>query len=94
MIEYIYDAIKAAPGSAVTVSAKISDNEGNPITEGISFFLHDKEEKVIAEIEGEYFEDTWFFTIPAKVTEGLRGRYWYCIRKGEEHLCFMKPFYL
>ena len=92
MIEYLYDAIRASAGTDITVSAKVTDDDGNPITEGCMFMLH-TDEMLLVSVEGEYVEDTWFFTIPKEVTKGLHGRYRYCICTENDELCFKQPIY-
>lgn len=94
MVEYIFDAIKATSGQDNEITAIITDDDGNYITEGCKFMLHDKNGSVLSLIEGECRENLWYFTIPAKDTQELKGRYWYCIGCATGNLCFMKPFYL
>lgn len=97
MIEYLYDAIRAVAGQDFTVSAMITDDEENVITDSCCFMLHDEDgETVIASVEGVYNQDfmLWEFTIPADVSMGLKGRYWYCIMHDDSNLCFKQPIYL
>lgn len=89
MIEYLYDAIRISSGGVETVTARVSDNEGNPITEGVMLMIHNDEE-LLLEIEGEYKDGTWYFPLSAK---GLHGRYWYYICTDESELCFKQPIY-
>ena len=58
------------------------------------FMLHDKDGSMLYETLGECKENLWYFTIPAEITEGMIGRYWYCIGGMDGNLCFLKPFYL
>lgn len=94
MIEYIYDAVRATAGEDIVVSAIITDNKGAAITEdcGITFYGNSK----TTAVSGVYYEDLkqWAFIIPANVTEGLNGRYFYTIWQGAKDLCFKKPLYL
>ena len=96
MIEYLYDAIRAHAGNDLVISAEITDVLNEPIVEKCVLWLHDKDkETMIAEIKGQYSEEEgWTFTIPAELTEGLEGRYWYCIRHEGTSLCFKQPIYL
>jgi hypothetical protein len=94
MVEYLYNAIRATAGNEITISAVIT-NENNNITENCCLWLHDKDkDTMLAEINGIYNGEEWTFTIPAEVTKGLKGRYWYCIRHGDNSLCFKQPMYL
>ncbi len=94
MIEYLYNAIRAAAGNDIAVTAVITDDSGAAITEGCSLMLHDKDKEMIAQFTGDYVNDEWLFTIPAEITRGLNGRYWYCIKHYDSNLCFMEPIYL
>lgn len=44
--------------------------------------------------DGEYKDELWYFTIPAEATKGLQGRYWYCLYRDGDTLCFKEPIYL
>ena len=94
MIEYIFDAIKCTAGENVEVTAFITDEAGEFITENCGFMLHDKDGNMITKIEGVCSDNLWSFIIPAELTKGLRGRYEYCIYDAKGTLCFRKPFYL
>lgn len=94
MIEYLYNAVRATAGEEINISAIITDNSGASVTEncGITFY---GDEKTTA-ISGIYYEDLkqWAFIIPADITEGLNGRYFYTIWQGGKDLCFKQPLYL
>ena len=96
MIEYLYDAIKAVAGQEFAVNAWVTDENENVITDSCTFGLHDKDGRMIAEVEGVYLPENlmWEFTVPAEVTEGLQGRHWYCIMHANSNLCFKQPIYL
>lgn len=97
MIEYLYNAIRAHAGNDIVLSAIITDDEGNNITEGITLAFHDKDrDTMIAKFDGTFSEETgeWTFAILKEYTEGLNGRYWYCIQKDGNALCFKEPIYL
>lgn len=95
MIEYLYDAIRAHAGNDITIAAVVTDDEGNNITEDCALVLHDKDrETMIAKFEGTYSEGEWLFLIPADITKGLDGRYWYCVMRKGNALCFKQPIYL
>lgn len=92
MVEYLYDAIRVSSGHDATITAKVSDDDGNPITEGCELMVYDGD-TLLFHIDGEYAEDTWFFTMPAEQSKGLNGRYWYCICIDSKDLCFKQPIY-
>lgn len=97
MIEYLYNAIRALPGNDIVISAEVTNNADKLITEGCSLVFHDKDrDTMIAKIDGVYDEESeeWTFTIPAELTKGLSGRYWYCIQHEGNSLCFREPIYL
>lgn len=97
MIEYLYDAIRATAGQDITITAEITNDEGEQLTEACHLMLYgiDKE-SLITTVNGEYFEEDseWRFTIPGEATKGLSGRYWYCICYHDINLCFKEPIYL
>ena len=93
MIEYLYDAIRATAGLDIDITAIITDDSGEPIVRDCSLMLSDDEE-VITMAEGIFDGEAWVFNIPAAITQGLSGRYWYCIHNGDTTLCFKKPIYL
>lgn len=92
MVEYIFNTIRATAGEEITISADITDNSGEAITENCSFLLFDDEEVLYTALG--FLDEYWSFTIPAEVTEGKNGRYWYCINHGDVSLCFKEPIYL
>lgn len=93
MIEYLYDTIRATAGDKAGITANITDAEGNYIEDVCSLMLHD-DDGMIASVPGEYLgEGDWYFEIPASITTGLSGRYWYCICQGSTKLCFRTPIY-
>jgi hypothetical protein len=94
MVEYIYDAIKATANTETQIAAIITGDDNAAITEGCSLMLFNDEELLVT-AEGYYYEDTWFFTIPAEVTAKFHGRYWYCIFDEVNHrnLSFKQPIY-
>ena len=95
MIEYLFNAIRAVAGQEITVEAKITDDSGAEITEGCALVFHFNDSDMYS-AEGTYYEDikSWQFTIPADVTKGLSGRYFYCIQENGNNLCFKEPIYL
>lgn len=95
MIEYIYDAIRAVAGQEIGISAVITDATGAAIEDACAFMLHNDTGAVIGMVNGEYLgEGQWQFNLPASLTSGLKGRYWYCIQHEDNNLCFMQPIYL
>jgi hypothetical protein len=93
MIEYLYDCIRATAGQDITVAAVITDDNGEALTSGCGLMLHD-DENMIVRVNGVFDGEQWNFTIPADATANRVGRYWYCICRGEESLCFKEPIYL
>lgn len=94
MVEYIYDAIKAVAGQEIGVSARITDDSGS-IAENCRLVLHDDKNE-IGSVEGLYLpeDELWAFVIPAEMTAGRTGRYWYCIQHENLNMCFKQPIYL
>lgn len=89
MIEYLYNTIRVAGQGIETIVAQVSDNDGNPITEGVMFMVYDDKELVF-EVAGEYKDNLWYFPVS---TRGLTGKYWYCICHEDSQLCFKQPIY-
>ena len=93
MIEYLYDAIRVTAGTHNVIAAKLKDDSENPITDNVILRIHLEDHKLI-DVMGDLVDDTFFFTIPSEVTEGLHGRFTYCFLRNEnEQLCFQKPIY-
>lgn len=95
MVEYLYNAIKAVAGQDITIAAQVTDENGISITDACGLMLH-SENELLTMVDGEYTPelDMWSYTIPAAVTEGLKGRYFYCICRNNSNLCFKQPLYL
>lgn len=94
MIEYLYDCIRATNGEDVEICAIIEDDSGTAVTEGCGLRLfNDTVETMLYRAEGVYSNDMWTFVLPADITEGLKGRYWYCFCQGDRTLCFKQPIY-
>lgn len=93
MVEYLYDCIRATAGEDITITAKISEEDGTAIIENCTLALFD-DNGVIITVYGTYEEDLWQFTIPANITEGMYGRYWYSVKYKDSSLCFAEPIYL
>lgn len=95
MIEYLLNAIRMTAGEENAVFARISEDT-DPISTGCSFALHAQDGSMLAAVPGEYMEldNLWKFTIPAELTKGLSGRYWYCFQHEGQSLCFQEPLYL
>ena len=93
MVEYLYNAIRATSATDLEICAKVSDEQGNPITEGVRFELSLFHSNLLS-IDGEYKDGVWYFTIPAEKIINLKGKYEYCIKHNDEQLCFMQPIYL
>lgn len=96
MIEYISNAIRATAGSYIEIAARIADDYGAPVTTNVHFMLFDEAANHIVTVDGNYnsVDDIWSFGLDGSITDGLVGRYWYCICAEAEPLCFKLPFYL
>lgn len=93
MIEYIYDAIKAEAGKIISIAAEITDETGASITEGCKLNLYDKDGSLLTSVDGAYESGVWNFSVPAALTKGFSGRYWYNVSCGSESLSFKQPLY-
>ena len=94
MIEFLYNAIKCIAGEDINIAAEITDAMDNPITSGCSVVFIDKDFSTIGEHDGVYSDGAWTFTIPAEVTKGMEGRYWYRIKLKDESLSCAAPIYM
>lgn len=93
MVEYLYNCILATADADTEITAKITDESGNNITENCSLMLYD-DQKVIVDIKGTYTTDGfWNFVIPKEKTEGFKGRCFYSINHLDSKLCFKQPIY-
>ena len=95
MIEYLYDAIRAVAGQDITIAAQVTDEEGVSITDSCDLMFYG-EDGLITMVDGIYTPelDMWTYTIPADITKGLNGRYFYSISRNDSSLCFKQPLYL
>ena len=95
MIEYLYDAIRAVAGQDIAISAEITNDEGEPITENCNLVLHFNEDEMYV-APGLYLAEVrqWTFNVPGEATKGKKGRYFYCIQHEGLNLCFKEPIYL
>ena len=95
MIEYLYDAIRAVAGQDITIAAQVTDEEGISITDSCDLTFYG-EDGLITMVNGIYTPelDMWTYTIPADITKGLKGRYFYSINRNDSSLCFKQPLYL
>ena len=94
MTEFLYNAIKAVAGEDINIGAQITDVDGNNITSECSIVFIDKDFSTIGEYDGVYSDGAWTFTIPAEVTKGFEGRYWYRIKFKDESLSCAAPIYM
>ena len=93
MIEYLYDCIRATSDTDTEITARITDDQGNFITENCNLTLYSEKETIIT-IEGIYTgEGLWEFVIPKDLTVGYIGRYYYSICHNDSNLCFRQPIY-
>lgn len=90
MIEYLYDTIRATAGADVAIVTRITEDDA-PL-ESVGLMLHISEDSAIV-IEGELIGDVYQFVIPAELTSGLKGRYWYCFCQEGQPLCFKEAIY-
>lgn len=95
MIEYLYDAIRAVAGQDIAISAVITNDDNEPITENCNLVLHFKDGSMFV-APGLYMPEVeqWTFNVPASATTGRQGRHSYCIQHDGINLCFTEPFYL
>ena len=89
MIEYLFNAIRVSSGGVETITAKVNDKDGNPLTEGVKLVIYDDEE-LLMEVNGAYDDGIWYFTFAAK---GIEGRYWYGFVCDDIDLSFKQPIY-
>lgn len=94
MIEYLYDVIRAVAGQEIVVNATVKDAYGEPITENCDMLIHIGDEMIKSASEYDEVQGMWAFSFPAEATQGLEGRFEYCIQHEGENMCFMTPIYL
>ena len=97
MVEYLYDAIKAVAGQEIVINAFITNEKEETITENCSLVLYDQDgDTMLIKVPGVYLpkDFIWEFRVPAEITMGLKGRYWYYIMNSDSNLCFKQPIYL
>ena len=94
MIEYIHNAIRATAGDDTPIAAIIRDEVGAIITENCHLQFLDGKKQLIANIDGAFDGDQWQFVIPSALTEGLKGRHYYCIVCDDVILNFRESLYL
>lgn len=92
MIEYIYDAIRVSKDTGFMIEAEVKTADGVLITENVKLLISNGK-GIVARVDGEYYNELWHFNINEETVKGFEGRYWYCIRKGNEPLCFREPIY-
>ena len=98
LIEYLYNAIRATAGEDITLTARLTDENGENLGEGVPnhISLYNDIER-LGSYNGRYIVDgLWEYTIPAEATAELKGRYWYCLCTDDKHtkLNFKQPLYL
>ena len=94
MIEYLYNAIRATAGEPITLAARITDDNGEAVTEQCNLNLYSDSEQ-LGHFAGVLVDGVWQFTIPAETTKGLVGRYWYCLCDStHQKMQFKQPLYL
>lgn len=91
MIEYLLDAIRATAGTDNVVTARVTQDDDTPITDGCEFVIHDGNRHL--SFDGVCQDGIWSFEIPAEATKDFKGRYMYCIKRYDEQLCFQQPIY-
>lgn len=93
MIEYLYDCIRATSGENLVINAVITETDGTPVENNCALMLY-SENEMIGSYEGKHYgRGVWEFIIPAEITNGLSGRYYYCICERDNKLCFKQPIY-
>lgn len=94
MVEYNLNAIRATAGEEICICAKISDAYGDAIAV-CSFHLYNDKEQIYVVKGIEAADKIWEFHIPAEITAGLQGRYWYSVcDENHQSLGFKEPIYL
>lgn len=93
MIEYLYNAIRATAGQEILIAATVTDDSGDVIKDGCRIVLYIDD--IMLTFAGSFnpSDNLWTFSIPAEATEGLIGRYEYCIQRNGANLCFKEPIY-
>lgn len=94
MIEYLHNAVRATAGEDICICAKITDDSGIAIENGHCHVMLYDDLSLLATVDGACIDGAWEYVIPADVTKGLCGRYWYCICVENSSLCFKQPIYL
>lgn len=94
MVELLYNAVRAVGGEDINIIADITDADGKDITSGCSLSFYDKNQELLGEFQGRFTNDAWVFTIPADITQGKLGRYWYRISYNGASLSFAEPIYI
>ena len=94
MIEYLHSAIRATAGEDICICAKITDDEGAAIDNAHCHVMLYDDLSLLATVDGACVDGAWEYIIPADVTRGLHGRFWYCICVDNTSLCFKQPIYL
>ena len=94
MIEYLYNAIRATAGDDIEIAAKVTSESGAAVTDHCHLSIFAEDGSTVTTINGSLVENVWQFTVPAAQTEGLKGRFWYCICTDDADLCFKQPIYL
>ena len=89
MVSYIYDVIKVKAGEENIINATLSDGDGNSITTNCSFYIFSDDEELL-KVDGEFINNEWCFVLPAL---NLQGKYWYCIKHGDNSVSFNKHIY-
>ncbi len=94
-LEYLYDCVRATAGEGVDITATITDADGSVVKDGCSLALYDSYGATIANVDGQYIEETksWQFSIPASATAKLSGRYFYCVFRNHISMNFQTPIY-
>jgi hypothetical protein len=96
MIEYLHNAIRMVAGQDTPIYAFFGNDDGTFVSEDCWLMLHNPDGSMLAAVEGSYNEESgqWTFDLPASLTTGLSGRYWYCFQHDNANLCFKQPLYL
>lgn len=96
MIEYLYNAIRAVAGQAIDITAYITDENEELVTENCDLNICNQDgTDVLLTKEGLYDVDNsvWHFLLAPEETKGFSGRYLYYIRHDDSNLCFKQPIY-
>ena len=94
-VEYIDSIIKVSGGANALIGANIVDTSGNQVSEKSHLMLFYPQDELQATVNGTIADDgVHEYLVPASLTEGVKGKWWYCVCVNNEPICFKQPFYI